>query len=121
MGCEQVIYVTREGDESGFATKIAKQAGMDEATGRTLYDLSDRASSYTSRSRRPTPCGARTGTRFERLSDGERWSLDAFNAPLETRAALRRARAPPLENGSTERTGKAGCTPGISGGATFPQ
>ncbi|HSO32652.1 MAG TPA: hypothetical protein VLT33_09050, partial [Labilithrix sp.] len=39
LGCEQVIYVTREGDESGFATKIAKNAGMSESDWKNLYDL----------------------------------------------------------------------------------
>ena len=38
MGCERVVYVTREGDESGFATKIAKNLGMDEAAWKALYE-----------------------------------------------------------------------------------
>ena len=46
LGCEETVYVTRRGDESGFATGVAMQLGMDAAGGTALYDL-DADSSFT--------------------------------------------------------------------------
>ena len=120
LGCEQVVLVTREGDESGFATKIAKHAGMAEGDWKNLYDLSNDQSSY-SRS-----VGAADGvwcTNWNAFTDAQMSAmvLDAFNAPLEARASFANARVLRPYSGVTERTGKPGCTPGIGGGATFPR
>jgi hypothetical protein len=118
LGCQQVIYVTREGDESGFATKIAKNAGMSESDWKNLYDLSNESSGYAS------SVAAADGvwcTNWNSFTDKQMSAmvLDAFNAPLETRASLIAAKVP--YSRATEKTGKAGCTPGVSAGATFPK
>jgi hypothetical protein len=120
LGCEQVVYVTREGDESGFATKIAKNAGMSEADWKNLYDLSNESSSY---SRSVAAADGVWCTNWNGFTDAQMSAevLDAFNAPLETRPSFARARGLSPYSGATERTGKAGCTPGASAGATFPQ
>jgi len=120
LGCEQVVYVTREGDESGFATKIAKNAGMSESDWKNLYDLSSPGSSY---SRSVAAADGVWCTNWNAFTDAQMSAevLDAFNAPLETRASFARARILHPYSGATERTGKAGCTPGVSAGATFPR
>lgn len=39
IGCEKVIYVTRQGEESKFATGVATQLGMKPAQKSALYEL----------------------------------------------------------------------------------
>ncbi len=39
IGCGKVIYITRQGEESGFATGIASQLGMQAAQQRAMYAL----------------------------------------------------------------------------------
>ena len=120
MGCEQVVLVTREGDESGFATKIAKQAGMSEADWKSLYDLGNADSSYA---RSVAAADAVWCTNWNAFTDAQMSAmvLDAFNAPLETRASFANARVLRPYSRTTDRTGKPGCTPGLSGGAAFPR
>ena len=120
LGCEQVVYVTREGDESTFATKIAKNAGMSEEQWRQLYDLSNEASGYA---RSVAAADAVWCTNWNGYTDSQMSAevLNAFSAPLETRASF--ASLPVLHPyaGVTDRSGKIGCTPGLGGGAVFPR
>ncbi|MBX3192246.1 MAG: hypothetical protein KF819_34975 [Labilithrix sp.] len=120
LGCEQVVLVTREGDESGFATKIAAHLGMSEGDWKNLYDLDNPSSSY---SRSVATADAVWCTNWNAFSDAQMGAmvLDAFNAPLETRPSFASARVLTPYARTTERTGKAGCTPGISAGATYPR
>jgi hypothetical protein len=120
LGCEQVIYVTREGDESSFASTIGKNAGMSESDWRNLYDLGNDASSFA---RSLAAADGVWCTNWSAFSNAQMSAmvLDAFNAPLETRASFANAKVLHPYAGSSERTGKAGCTPGISAGATFPR
>lgn len=120
LGCEQVVYVTREGDESGFATKIAMNAGMSESDWKQLYDLSNEGSSYA---RSVAAADGVWCTNWNAFTDAQMndMVLDAFNAPLETRPSFASAGVIEPYSRATERTGKAGCTPGLSGGATFPR
>lgn len=120
MGCEQVVYVTREGDESGFATKIAKNAGMSESDWKSLYDLSNADSSYARSVAAADGVWCTNWNAFTPTQMGE-MVLDAFHAPLETRPSFASARVLAPYAGVTERTGKPGCTPGVSAGATFPR
>jgi hypothetical protein len=120
MGCDKVIYVTRIGDESGFAAKIAKQLGMDEAGWKALYDLDTPTSSYNASLEQADAVWCTNWNAFEDLQQRE-MSLDAWHAPLEEHAGF--ASLAPLRpyDNVTERTGKPGCTPHVSGGAKFPQ
>lgn len=120
LGCEHVVYVTREGDESGFATKIAKNLGMSESDWKNLYDLSSEGSSY---SRSVAAADGVWCTNWNGFTDAQMSVevLDAYNAPLETRASLATAKVLHPYAGATARSGKAGCTPGVSAGATFPR
>jgi hypothetical protein len=120
IGCEHVVYVTREGDESGFATKIAKNAGMSESDWKNLYDLGNENSSY-SRSVAAADGVWCTNWNAFGATQMSAMVLDAFDAPLETRPSFASARVLVPYARVTERTGKAGCTPGVSGGATFPR
>jgi hypothetical protein len=39
LGCENIIYVTRQSGESPFAINVAKQLGLTESDERKLYSL----------------------------------------------------------------------------------
>ena len=47
VGCDQVVYVTRTGNESGFALGVARLLGMNAADEAALYDLDNPESSYS--------------------------------------------------------------------------
>lgn len=120
LGCEHVVYVTREGDESGFATKIAKNAGMSESDWKNLYDLSNPTSGYA---RSVAAADGVWCTNWNGFTDAQMTAevLDAFDAPFETRASFANVRVLHPYAGTTDRSGKAGCTPGVSAGAVFPR
>ena len=120
IGCERVVYVTREGDESSFATKIAKHLGMSEADWKKLYDLGDAASSYNLSIEKADAVWCTNWNAFSDLQQREK-ALDAWGAPLETRASFEGVRTLSPYANVTDRTGKPGCTPGISGGAPYPR
>ncbi len=120
LGCEHVVYVTREGDESDFATKIAKNVGMSESDWKNLYDLGNESSGYA---RSIAAADGVWCTNWNGFTDQQMGAmvLNAFNAPLETRATFATATVFHPYAGVTSRSGKAGCTPGVSGGAKFPR
>jgi hypothetical protein len=43
MGCEEVVYVTRRGQESGFADQVATQLGMQPEDRTSLWSLDERS------------------------------------------------------------------------------
>jgi hypothetical protein len=120
LGCENVVYVTREGDESKFAVAIAKHAGMSEAAWRDLYDLSNPASSYA---RSVASADAVWCTKWNDfgVTTMPAAVLDAYAAPLETRAGF--ADVKPLRSyaNATPRVSRVGCTPGLAGDASYPR
>ena len=118
-GCQKVIYVTREGDESGFATKIAKNVGMDKPSWEKLYDLSGQ-SSYTKSVTEADGVWCTNWNSFGDLQQKE-MALDSFQAPLEMRAGLKSVRPLRKYGNVSDKTGKIGCTPLVSGGAKFPE
>lgn len=46
IGCEKVVYITRQGEESSFAIGVARQLGMSSDVEKNLYDLNTTASSF---------------------------------------------------------------------------
>lgn len=119
IGCQQVIYVTREGDESNFATKIAKQAGMSSTDWSALYDLENETSSYAFSVK--TADGVWC-TNWNGFKDSEMPAevLDSFSAPFEVRASFIPGDQSRAYKRTVSRTGKPGCTPGVGGGAKAP-
>ncbi|KIH76882.1 hypothetical protein GFER_07230 [Geoalkalibacter ferrihydriticus DSM 17813] len=106
IGCDKVVFVTRAGDESVFATGVAEMLGMTQAERADLYDLTDPESS-ASQSLREADAILCTNwnevgpTSFEALIN------DAYNAPLQT--------TDPFFTGKgyanvVPDTGKLGCT-----------
>jgi hypothetical protein len=99
--------------------KIAKNFGMDKASWQKLYDLSGQ-SAYTRSVAEADGVWCTNWNGFTDLQQRE-MSLDSFRAPLEVRAGLRSTRALRRYANVTDKTGKVGCTPLVSGGATFPE
>jgi hypothetical protein len=120
IGCERVVYVTREGDESGFATRIAKNLGMGEADWRALYDLANPMSSFNLSLARADAVWCTDWNAFSEAQQRE-IAADAWSAPLETRPGFDALRPLSPYANTMASTGKPGCTPGISGGATYPR
>ena len=119
LGCENVIYVQREGDESQFATKIAKHLGMNEQAWSSLFDLSNPKSAYSISVASAEGVWCTNWNSFGDTQIGE-MALDAYSAPLEVRTGFHLDALSPYPR-TTERTGRPGCTPGVGGGATFPR
>jgi hypothetical protein len=119
LGCDNVVYVTREGDESKFAVAIAKHAGMSAAAWRDLYDLSNPASSYA---RSVAAADAVWCTKWNDfgVTTMPAAVLDAYAAPLEMRVGF--ADVKPLRSyaNATPRVSRVGCTPGLAGDASYP-
>jgi hypothetical protein len=83
LGCEKVVYVTREGEESNFAVGIAKLLGMD-ATGETaLYDLDNKDSAF-SRSLSESNASWCTNWNAQSATDLPGITADSYSAPMES-------------------------------------
>jgi hypothetical protein len=112
LGCDEVVYVTRRGPESGFATGVATLLGMQPEDHETLYDL-EATSSYT-RSLEEADAVWCTDWNALQGTDIVGVYAHAYGAPLEsTSPFFETADAYP---GLVERTGHPGCTPGNSTG-----
>jgi hypothetical protein len=111
LGCDQVVYVTRSGDESGFAQGVAGLLGMSAEEGTELYDLdSDSAFALSLSESDATWCtnwNAQSGTDLVGIS------ADGYNAPMESTSAFFTDAANSYPNLSAA-TDKRGCTPGAA-------
>lgn len=113
LGCQNVIYVTRRGEESQFAIGTAQKLGMSPAEQKALYDLDDTspqgASSFMksiqSASVWCTDWNSRGTLEVKALFD------DTYNAPFEVRSDFFTKGATPYPNAKSS-VGLRGCTPG---------
>ena len=110
MGCDQVIYVTRRGQESGFAMGVAGLLGMDADQSSALYDLSSRSSAYSISVAEAEGVWC-TDWNNQSATDLVGVEADAYNAPFEVRDA--RLMDAGYEN-TTNRAGFAGCSVGVT-------
>ncbi len=83
LGCEKVVYVTRTGEESGFAVGIAQLLGMDAATNTALYDLDNPASSF-SKSLSESDAAWCTNWNEQSATDLPGITADSYSAPMES-------------------------------------
>lgn len=111
LGCENVIYLTRRGGESGFAQGVAALLGMDATTGTALYDLSAQSSFRTSLEEADgvwcTDWNSFSGTQIQEIS------LDGYTAPFETSDPAFTDAENAYEN-TTAQSNFPGCTPGVA-------
>jgi hypothetical protein len=114
LGCEKVVYVTRAGDESGFAIGVAQMLGMDAATERALYDL-DSDSAYA-RSVAAADASWCTDWNNQDALDLPGITADGYFAPMESADEFFTAGDNPYPN-TAESVGLRGCTPGAPAAA----
>ena len=111
LGCEQVVYVTRTGDESGFATGVAELLGMSADQSNELYDLdSDSSFALSLHETDATWC---TNWNEQSGTDLVGISADSYNAPMESTSQFFTEGASTYPNLSAA-TDKRGCTPGAA-------
>ena len=82
LGCERVVYVTRKGEESGFAQGVAGLLGMKDAQKDALYNL-DLDSSFDLSLREADATWCTDWNNMSAFPTGPIVS-DAYNAPLAT-------------------------------------
>lgn len=109
-GCERVVYLTRRGGESGFAQQIATLLGMDAATGRALYDLSNADSAFNLSLREAAGVWCTDWNTFG-ATDLTGLVTDAMTAPFEVHDPTLVPLMPYA--GTTNRANLPGCTPGV--------
>ena len=100
LGCDDVIYLTRKGEESGFATAVATLLGMDAAGLSALYDLSNPESSFSLSIAEADGVWCTDWNSFGAL-DVMEISADAYSAPFFTDAASFTTGENPYENITT--------------------
>jgi hypothetical protein len=108
LGCDQVVYVTRRGAESGFAEGVGRVLGMSEAEQSELYDLAAKSAFAAALER----AGAIWCTDWNTVGgDLESLAADAYDAPMETSQAFF-AEGPSAYPAARSGLGVVGCTPG---------
>jgi hypothetical protein len=112
MGCEEVVYVTRTGDESKFARGVATLLGLTAQQHSDLYDLDNADSSFAISVERANGTWCTNWNDFS-ASQIEQIYDDGFNAPLETSDAFFTQAERPYDR-TLEDIGKRGCTPGAA-------
>jgi hypothetical protein len=86
LGCKEVFYVTRQGDESPFAQGVAKNLGMTDAQQKQFYDLATGSSAFATSLKQADAVHCTNWNAFK-ANQREPMDVDAFNAPLFTRNA----------------------------------
>jgi hypothetical protein len=114
LGCEKVVYVTRTGDESGFAIGVARLLGMDAEAEHALYDL-DSDSAYA-QSVVESDASWCTDWNNQSATDLPGITADGYSAPMESADDFFTAGDNPYPN-AAESIGLRGCTPGAAAAA----
>lgn len=109
LGCDEIVYVTRRGEESSFATGVAAELGMDEAARAALYDLGGNSSFAAS----IAGADAVWCTDWNAQSPTDLASVfaDGYGAPMEARSPFFTEAAEPYA-GVAAALGLRGCSPG---------
>jgi len=83
LGCQRVVYITRQDVESDFATGVATALGMTSTDNTALYDLSNPASGFTTSLREATGVWC---TNWNAFTDSQMDALaaDSYSSPLQT-------------------------------------
>lgn len=109
LGCEEIVYVTRRGDESSFATGVAEQLGMDADGKKALYDL-DADSAFT-RSLEQADAVWCTDWNAQSATDLAGVFVDGYGAPMQSEDPFF-ADGEGAYAGVQAELGLRGCSPG---------
>ncbi|MFO0676700.1 MAG: hypothetical protein U0169_09205 [Polyangiaceae bacterium] len=131
-GCDQVVYVTREGDESTFASGIAKHLGMGETEFADVFDLDNASTESKTGSAFALSIAKSEGvwcTNWNAFTDFQTVAMfeNSYGGPapdgvpLEGRTSfVREGRFGKPYVNVVSSSGKIGCTPGLSGHTKLP-
>jgi hypothetical protein len=108
LGCDRVVYVTRQDAESDFAIGVAKKLGMTSTDNTALYDLSSPSSGFTSSLREATGVWC---TNWNAFTDSQMDALaaDSYSSPLQTSDPFFSAYSDVVASAN-----KVGCTAGVA-------
>ena len=115
LGCDQIIYITRRGEESPFALGVAKDLGMTADQQQALYALDappegGQPSSFLQSLGAADGVWCTNWNAFETAQVAEA-SDDAYAAPFERRSERLAAEAFAAYENAKESIGLRGCTP----------
>ncbi|MEM9071669.1 MAG: hypothetical protein AAGE52_24385 [Myxococcota bacterium] len=113
LGCEKVVYLTRQGTGSSFASGVARLLGADDTDIDSLFSFTD-ATSSTYLSIEQSDGIWCTDWDTPPTTDIGAITLDSYTAPLETDDPVFESVADPYGN-ITGSTGLPGCTLGVDG------
>ena len=83
LGCDKVVYVTRQGSESGFARGVSRLLGMQPSDDARLFDLSQANSGFSQALDNADGVLCSNWDQQQQL-DFDAFFNDAYNAPLQT-------------------------------------
>ncbi len=111
-GCEHVVYVTRQGQESSFAQGVSELLGSTEAERQALFDLGDPTSGFSLSLKEAAGvfCTDWDSYGVTSVSAIEALINDAWNAPFEIHDPTLVPVWGPV-HGKTNYAGLTGCTP----------
>jgi len=111
LGCENVVYVTRTGDVSGFAKGVAELLGVSFEDAKALFDVDGpSADSLALTEADATWC---TDWNNPEPTDLVAMTLNSYNAPMVTTSSFF-AEGDPAYPEITAETGLRGCTPPVN-------
>ncbi len=109
MGCDKVIYVTRQGRESGFARGVSRLLGSQPSDESALYDLSNSESGFSRSLEAADGILCTNWDQQERLNFPAFFN-DAYNAPFQTSDPYLQLAT---YASTTAHLGLPGCTAGV--------
>jgi hypothetical protein len=112
VGCEHVVYITRQGQESSFAQGVSKLLGSSEEQRQKLFDLGDPTSSFSLSLKEAAGVYCTDWDSYSVFSDPDGLVEDAWNAPFEVHDSSLVPVWGPV-HGTTTHAGLPGCTPGV--------
>ncbi len=112
LGCDQTIFITREGGAGSFETGIARMLGLGDAEAQALFALDDPASSYY---QAIDAAGGVWCSDWDApaVQDLDLMTSVGYDAPFETAEPFFTDAVTPAPN-LVARTGVPGCTLGVA-------
>lgn len=109
MGCDKVVYLTRQGAESTFARGVSRLLGMQASDDAKLFDLSQPDSGFSQALETADGVWCTNWDQQQQL-DFDAFFNDAYNAPFQTSDSALTANS---YNNTRATLGVKGCTAGI--------
>lgn len=113
IGCQNVVYITRSGDEVGYPYLVARQLGLTDAQNKELYDLGNPDSSLSTALQEAQGIWCTDWNAYDPLADMSKYWDHAYNAPFEARSDFFTNAPTPYPNAKPQLN-TYGCSPGAT-------